>query len=185
MVALKRRLGHFTDPGPAPPLAIALILAIMIVGSPALWGPRYHVAHVALLVVLAAWFTARPAWEHLAEPAVSAVILMSLMMIWWMPAPSVFFTPERLLALAHASPLQRELDKDLGAPTLLAPGLAREKELKPGTLLVFNEHYSAYPSLFWNETFSNRIQYIKGGPGFLDRAARAGATWISSARKTR
>ena len=178
-VALKRRLGYFTVPRPTPPLAIALILAGMIAGSPALWGPRYHVAHVALVVVLAAWFTARPGWEQLAEPAVSAVILTSFMMIWWAPTPRAYFTPEQLVALAHAAPLERELDKELGAPTLLAPGLAREKELKPGTLVVFNERYSAYPSLFWNETFSNRIAYIKGGPGFLDRAAKAGATWVA------
>ncbi len=179
IVALKRRLGHFTVSRPSPPLAIALILAGMIVGSPALWGPRYHVAHVALVVVLAAWFTARPGWEQLGEPAVSAVILTSFMMIWWGPRPNTYFTPEQLVALAHASPLERELDKELGAPTLLAPGLAREKELKPGTLVVFNERYSAYPSLFWNETFSNRIAYMKGGPGFLDRAAKAGATWVA------
>ena len=178
--ALHRRLGHLAAAEAAPPLAIALIFAVMIAGSPALWGPRYHVAHVGLLVVLAAWFTRRPAWQGLEEAAVSAVIITSFMMFWWTPASSQYFlTPARLLALAKATPLEREVDKDLGAPTTLSVGLLREKELKPGTLLVFDEHYSASPSLFWNTKFSNRVKFVRGGPGFLDRAAKEGATWIS------
>jgi hypothetical protein len=181
VVAVRRRLGHFTANGPAPPLALAIILGVMVAGSPALWGPRYHVQHVALLFVLVAWFTRRPAWERLGEAAVSAVIVTSLMMFWWAPEPRYYFSPSRLLELAHASPIAREVDQNLGAPTATQGALAREKELKPGTLMVFDENYSASPSLFWNNTFSNRIKYIKGGAGFLTRAAEAGATWISLA----
>jgi hypothetical protein len=179
VVALRRRLGHFAADETPPPLALAVILGVMIAGSPALWGPRYHTAHVALLFVLVAWFTRRAAWERLEEAAVAAVLVTSLMMFWWTPEPRWWMTPERLAALVRKPALERELDHDLGAPTLLATGLAREKELKPGTLLVFDEHYSGYPSLFWNNTFSNRIKYVRGGPGFLARAAQAGATWIS------
>jgi hypothetical protein len=178
-LALRRKLGHLAVAEPAPPYALTLILVAMIAGSPALWGPRYHTPHVALLFVLAAWFTHRPAWQRLEESAVSAVIVTSLMMFWWTPEPRWYFTPQRFMALVHASAAERELDRELGAPTSLAVGRLREKELKPGTLLVFNERYSGYPSLFWNTTFSNRIKYIKGGPGFLTRAAQAGATWIS------
>jgi len=121
------------------------------------------------------------ALERLGEAAVSAVIVTSLMMFWWAPEPRYYFSPSRLLELAHASPIAREVDQNLGAPTATQGALAREKELKPGTLMVFDENYSASPSLFWNNTFSNRIKYIKGGAGFLTRAAEAGATWISLA----
>ena len=100
------------------------------------------------------------------------------MMIWWQPEPRYWMPPSRLVALARRSPLEREIDHDLGAPTLLEPGLAREKELTAGKLLVFNEHYAGFPSLFWNNTYSNRVRYMKGGADFLARAARAGATWI-------
>jgi hypothetical protein len=180
VVAVRRRLGYFAAVNePAPPLAIAIILGVMVAGSPALWGPRYHVQHVALLIVLVAWFTHRPAWEHLGEAAVSAVLVTSLMMFWWAPDPRYYLAPSRLLELAHASPIAREVDQNLGAPTATAAAFAREKELKRGTLMIFDEHYSGYPSLFWNNTFSNRIKYLKGGPDFLDRAARAGATWIN------
>jgi hypothetical protein len=178
-VALRRRLGHYMNGEGAPPLGLALILGVMVAGSPALWGPRYHVPHVGLLFAVVAWFTSRPAWERLAEPAVSAIIVTSLMMFWWTPAPSYYTSPARLVELAHASTLEREVSHDLGAPTTLSVGLAREKELGPGKLLVFNEQYSSFPSVFWNNTFSNRVKFIHGGPGFLARAAQAGATWIS------
>lgn len=179
LVAWKRRFVRLSTPEAAPPLAIALILAVMIAGSPALWGPRYHTPHVGLLVVLVAWFTRRSAWQRLEEPAVAAVLITSLMMFWWTPEPSYYTSPRRLAALMKASPLEREVDRDLGAPTIKEVGLAREKELKAGTLLVFNDHYAGYPSLFWNEHFSNRVKYIRAsGSAFLDRAAKEGATWV-------
>jgi hypothetical protein len=177
-VAMRRRLGHLAAAEPPPPLAIALILGVMVAGSPALWSPRYHPSHVALLFVLVAWLTRRPAWERLEDGALAIVVVTSLMMFWWTPEPRWWFTPERLLALARAPVLDREVDHDLGAPTTLAMGLAREKELKRGSLLVFDESYSGYPSLFWNTKFSNRVQYLHGGPTYLTRAAQAGATWV-------
>jgi hypothetical protein len=178
-VALRRRLGHYLGGEGAPPIGLALILGVMVAGSPALWGPRYHVAHVGLLFAVVAWFTSRPAWQRLAEPAVSAIIVTSLMMFWWTPAPSYYTSLARLVELAHAPALERELSRDVGAPTTLQVGLAREKELTAGKLLVFDENYSSFPSVFWNNTFSNRVKYVRGGAGFLTRAAQAGATWIS------
>lgn len=179
--SLKRWFRASDSSEPAPPLSVALIFAAMIAGSPALWGARYHPAHVALLFSLVAWLTRRPAWQRLSEPAVSMVAITSLMMFWWAPVPHYWFTPARIVELWRAPPLNREVDRDLGAPTLLNVGLAREKELKPGTLFVFNERYSGFPSLFWNSTFSNRVKYVPGGAGFLARAAQEGATWISLA----
>jgi len=128
--------------------------------------------------VLVAWFTRRPQWQRLEEAAVSAVVVTSLMMFWWQPEPRYYMSPTRLIALASRPAIERELDPSVGAPTSLAAGLAREQELTAGKLLVFDEHYSGYPSLFWNNTYSNRVRFMSGGPGFLARAAQAGATWI-------
>ena len=178
--ALRRRLGHLeADLAPSPPpLGIALILGVMVAGSPALWSPRYHPAHVGLLFVLIAWLTRRAAWERLGDAALAIVVVTSLMMFWWQPEPRWYFTPERLEALARAPALNREVDRELGAPTSLVAGLAREKELGRGKLLVFDEQYCGFPSLFWNNTYSNRVQFMRGGPTFLARAAEAGATWV-------
>jgi hypothetical protein len=177
--ALRRRLGHLeAEIGPAPPLGLAIILGVMIAGSPALWSPRYHPSHVGLLFVLVAWLTRRAAWERLGDAALAVVVVTSLMMFWWQPEPRWYFTPDRLAALARAPAINREVDRELGAPTTLVAGLAREKELGPGKLLVFDEQYCGFPSLFWNNTYSNRVQFMRGGPSFLSRAAEAGATWV-------
>ena len=161
-----------------PPLAIALIAAGLFAGSPALWTARYHIAGVAMLTALIAWLTGRPERERLGEAAAACVLLMSMMMFWWTPVPRWWYTPEQLLKLAQASPVEREVANDLGAPTMRVAGLARERELGPGTLLVFNDRYSGFPSIFWNRAFTNRVVYMHSGPDFLARAAKAGAKWI-------
>ena len=181
VLAIRGRLwpADGADPArPRVPIFIALALAAIVVGSPALWGPRYHIAGVGLLMALVAWFTGSPSRERLGESAVAVVLVTSLMMFWWTPAPRWWYTPEQLAKLAKASPVEREVDNTLGAPTLRPAGLAREHELGPGSLLAFYERYSGFPSLFWNRRFSNRVIYLRGGPDFLVRAARAGATWV-------
>ncbi len=160
-----------------PPVPIALILAGLVAGSPALWTARYHIAGVGLLTALIAWLTGRPERERLGESAAATVLVMSIMMFWWTPPPRWWYTPEQLLKLASASPVEREVDSDLGAPTLRAAGLARERELGPGKLLVFGDRYNGFPSIFWNRDFTSRIAYVRTGPDYLTRAAKAGATW--------
>jgi hypothetical protein len=182
--ALGRRSGSETRSAttvPAaerPPIAVMVIVVAIVAGSPAVWAARYHITGVALVTTLVAWLTGRPERERLGEAAVAASLIMSMMMIWWTPVPRWWYTPEQLVKLAKASPVEREVDRDLGAPTMRLAGLARERELGPGKLLVFNERYSGFPSIFWNRSFTSRIAYVRGGPDFLGRAARAGATWV-------
>jgi hypothetical protein len=167
------------SPAARTPILIALVLAAVVKGSPALWGPRYHIAGVGFLVTLVAWLTRRSgARDRLGESAVSVVLVTSLMMFWWTPAPRWWYSPEQLAELARLPAIEREVTRELGAPTPRAVGLAREQELSSGTLMVFDDRYSGFPSLFWNNTFSNRVLYLKSGPDFLARAARAGATWV-------
>ena len=178
LVSAIRRRTQTARTGPPPPLAIALILAVVVTATPALWGARYHSSTVGLLAVLNGWFLGAPTRRRLAESAVSVVLVTSVMMFLGVPAPRWWFTPAQLLAHARAAPIEREIDPALGAPTTREVGLAREKELGAGSLLVFTDRYAAFPALFWNNTYSNRIMYLRGGPDFLARAARAGATWI-------
>ena len=173
-----RGAGATAAPAVQPPTRLALIMAAIVAGSPALWGPRYHIGGMGVLMALAAWLTGRPPRDRLGEAAAGAVLVMSLMMFWWTPAPRWWYSPEQLLKLAQASPVEREVDRDLGAPTLRPAGLARELELGPGKKLVFTDRYSGFPSIFWNRSFSNFVQYLPMGPDFLVRAARVGATWI-------
>jgi hypothetical protein len=160
------------------PFAIALIVAVTVATSPALWAARYYIGIIPLIAALAAWLTGRPPRTRLGESAASVVIVTSIMMFWWTPAPRWYYTPEQLLKSLHASPVQREVDKELGGPVGTVAGLARERELGPGSVLVFGDRYSGFASLFWNCHFSNRVLYLKSGPDWLGRAARLGAKWI-------
>lgn len=173
-----RMAGAPTPPPVQPPLRLAVIMAAIVAGSPALWGPRYHIGGMGVLMALAAWLTGRPPRDRLGEAAAAVVLVTSLMMFWWTPPPRWWYTPAQLATLAQASEVEREVASDLGAPTLRAVGLARERELGPGTVLVFNDRYGAFPSIFWNRSFTNRVEYLRSGPDFLARAARAGATWV-------
>jgi len=176
--ARARRRPDGAAPAAPVPLALALVLATLVAGSPALWGPRYHIGAVGVLGALVAWFTGRPPRDRLGEAAVAAVLVTSVMMFWWTPAPRWWYTPEQLVKAAHASPTEREVDSAFGAPTARVAGLARERELAPGSLLVFTDRYAGFPSIFWNTTFSNRVLYLRSGPDLLARARNAGATWI-------
>jgi hypothetical protein len=164
--------------GRPPPLALAIILASIVWGSPALWGPRYHIGGVGVLVALVAWVAGRPPRHRLGEAAAATVLVTSLMMFWWTPPPRWWYTPDQLARAAHASPVEREVDNDLGAPTTRATGLARERELEAGTVLVFTDRYGGFPSILWNRHFSNRVLYLRTGADLLERARQAGATWL-------
>jgi hypothetical protein len=160
-----------------PPMLLLPVLVSILVQSPALWCPRYHVVAVAVMITLIAWLGTR-GWERAIEAAVGAFLLLSLISVYWVPAPHWMPGPERLVELARRSPAEREVTNELGAPVNTAVGIKRNQELGPGSVLVFNERYAGFPSVFWNDAFSNRIVYVKGDAGFLARAAALGATWI-------
>ena len=50
-----RRAGAQAAPAVRPPTRLALIMAAIVAGSPALWGPRYHIGGMGVLMALAAW----------------------------------------------------------------------------------------------------------------------------------
>jgi hypothetical protein len=56
---------------------------------------------------------------------------------------------------------------------------AREEELGPGDVVAFTDT-NAFPSLLWNEQFSNVVTYIQsgGGESFLSRCDTINAKWV-------
>ena len=54
-------------------------------------------------------------------------------------------------------------------------GVDREK-LKPGEIAAYGDDVQ-FPAPLWNNTFSNKVIYVKGGPGYFDRVSAIGATW--------
>jgi hypothetical protein len=166
---------------------VALTLVPMCYFTPALWGARYQIAAVGLALVLVAWLAGRTGLEHLGDNVAGALSVMAIISFFW-TTPRWWLTWGEAIKLASvpwpereftpASALSLELDPRAASPITKDVGLAREKQLGPGALLVFDEGYSAYMALFWNNEFSNQIMWVHEGPDFLERVRHTDATWL-------
>jgi hypothetical protein len=154
-------------------LLVALPLVFIVATSPALWGARYHIATVGILMILVQWLAGHYGWAKLGEGAVVVCLVTSLMMIVW---SDWWITPRKALALAKLSYPEREVASSLGAPVATWIGLAREAELLPGDVVVASDY--AFPALLWNLHYSNRVVYLPAGADFRQRAEQARAVWI-------
>ena len=64
-----------------------------------------------------------------------------------------------------------------------AMGLARERELKPGTIVAFD--YLSFAGLLWNHRYSNQVVYLDDTEHPLEQARKLGATWIYTRPKSK
>jgi len=55
-------------------------------------------------------------------------------------------------------------------------GLARERELGAETTVVSDDF--VFPSILWNDDFSNRVVYVRPTTDVLETAEKLEATWI-------
>ena len=79
--------------------------------------------------------------------------------------------------LLSAPETTREAASPLINPEMV---VSRERELGPGDVVVWTEECN-FPSLFWNERFSNVLLYMPSTPQpamILEEAERAGARWL-------
>jgi hypothetical protein len=157
----------------------------IIYTSPALWGARYHIATVALFMALLAWASGRRGWSRLAEGIVAISFFSSLTGLWW--GMRWWIPPSGLKKLASIPYPEREVtptsefapdsDPHTGSCVTREAGLARERELGPGSVLAFPDNFGNFMSLFWNDHFSNRIVYLHEAT-FLADAEAQNATWL-------
>jgi hypothetical protein len=188
--SLLHRFGIWTPvrAKPETPNVLLLVLPAIVIfyTSPALWGPRYLIAAVGLFMALVAWVGGRRGFDRLGETAVSATLLCAFIMLFWQPR-RWWYTPAEAVKLARTPYPEREVlpasgisprtDLGRGAAITREAGLAREKELGPGSLLLFGDNYGGFPALFWNNDFSNRVQYVPTAE-LLEKAKELDATWV-------
>jgi hypothetical protein len=155
---------------------IAVLIAAILLTSPALWAPRYHIATVGLLSALFSWLCFRVRAQRLELAAQFTVQVTAIMHLFWEPQREWvdFKTASALLSVPYP---EREVRPELGAPVTREFGLAREQRLGPGDVVVVTDLYD-YPALFWNNAYSNQVRYLKNGPNFLARADALRATWV-------
>jgi hypothetical protein len=167
-------------------IPVAITLAVIVRFSPALWGSRYQIAAMGLALVMIAWLASRHPFRGIGEGVSGALSAMSIVSFFWMtPRTWLWWSEARAFAKIHypqreftpASAIEPTLNRWNGSPVVTETGMAREKELGPGSTLAFSADYGSYMALFWNNTYSNRAVYIPPGPDFMDRLRTSDATW--------
>ena len=154
---------------------LLLTAGVTLVTSTNRSTPRYHVATIALWVPVVAWAIARR--RALQQALAFAATVGSLAVITWeLPGWRGFPLPDRMVALWRLDPELRQMTPELGGHILRDAGLARERELVAGTTVVTDDF--VFPSVLWNDDFSNTVVYVRSTTNILDTADRLGATWI-------
>ncbi|HZU82469.1 MAG TPA: hypothetical protein VE987_06120, partial [Polyangiaceae bacterium] len=142
--------------------------------------PRYHVMTLALWAPLVAWAFAR--YRALQSALVLAATVGSLAILAWeMPGWRSFPSPSQLVELARLDPPLREITPELGAPVVRAAGVARDRELGPGAVVVSNDF--VFPAVLWNDDYSNRVVFVRASEDLVAAAEHLGATWIYASDK--
>jgi hypothetical protein len=158
---------------------IALLVLAILVTTPALWAPRYHIVTVGLLSALVSWLCARVRAQQLELAVCFTVQITAIMHLYW-ENPREWVDLKTAGALLGTPYPEREARPDLGAPVTREFGLARIQHIGPGDVVVGTDPFE-YPAIFWNDTYSNQVRFLKNGPNFLARAEAIGATWVCCA----
>ncbi|HEX8795297.1 MAG TPA: hypothetical protein VF765_30320 [Polyangiaceae bacterium] len=156
-------------------LGLVVTAGITFLTSINRWLPRYHLSTIALWVPVVAWAIGRR--RALQEALAFAAIVGSVVVIVWeLPGWRGFPSTREMVALWHLDPTLRQMTPELGGPIFRDVGLAREHDLVAGTTVVSDNF--AFPSLLWNDDFSNRVVYARPNADLVDTAEKLDATWI-------
>jgi hypothetical protein len=177
-LALRGLRSRTDDRGAKNVLLVVLPLLATAPLSPALWLGRYNIHVAAALIVAAVWGFSQRGWRRFSEGAMGASIIVSIIMLWWAD-PGWGITRAQLMELANLSTDARAAYEwpMYAVPTKTA--LARERELGDGEVVVFTDEFFSFPSLLWNDRFTNRLLWVHfdGAESFLKKIADARARW--------
>jgi hypothetical protein len=171
--------------GPKNPKVVNLLILVLPILatlpiSPAAWALRYNVHVAAALVLIAVWAGGRPGMRLFDEGASAIMIMTSIMMLYWSD-PGWGLNYDQGKELAGMTAKERACYA-WAWHTVTGPGAeARERELGPGDVVVFTDN-NTFPSILWNERYSNRVVYVpfRDPEDFLRRVAEKNAKWVVS-----
>jgi len=164
---VRRRIGEV--------LYLLAAAMVTIVTSTNRSTPRYHIATIALWVPVVAWAIGR----HRAVQdalALAATIGSLAVIAWELPRWRGFPSPAAMVGLLRLDPTLRQMTPELGGLVFRDVGLARERDLVAGSTVVSDDF--VFPSVLWNDDFSNRVVYVRPGSDVVGKAESLGATWI-------
>ena len=159
-------------------LAIGAVMVPCIVwlaAGPNFGQPRYNLHVIGAFLVMGVWLVRTPAYERLREGLLGAMVVLSIVPLFWMNDANVTTLEEEGERLTHPFATRAF------SPHPSFDLLEREKEeqLGPGDEAVFSEGV-AFPGLLWNFEFSNRVDYVEftTPEAFLAKLAELDAKWV-------
>ncbi len=164
-------------------VVVPIVIAYWL--STARWSSRYHNGTAAMMMMLCAWVSGRGHFRRLTEGVVAVTILGGIAGNFW--CERFWVGPVDLVKLMEipypareSSPAKAFTDSwmTIGSCVTTEAGVAREREQVSGSVLAFPTSFGNFPSIFWNDHFSNKIIWIPDGPDFIAQAEQAHATWI-------
>lgn len=155
---------------------VFVVAAFTLYKSPAIWAARYNVHVVAVFIAVAHAFASR--WGRVGNfSAICAGTALSMhVMLWYWSKPGWQYDFDTVKLMTKRSEQERAATSLL----LVKPtALARDKDLRSGDKVFWSDDLP-FPSLLWNETFSNRLVYRAAwdGRSYVDAAEREDAKWI-------
>jgi hypothetical protein len=160
-------------------LLVVLFLAYTVSVSPGLEDAKSHVQIAAGAAYVVHWLSGYFASFRMADAAAALTTFAHGVSLYWTyPGYEADWTTARLVAQLPAAERATAALAEWTAPS--ANAAARDRELGTGTLALFLDDMT-FPSLLWNERFTNRVQYVARVPSSVETVRwleTSGAKWV-------
>ncbi len=155
--------------------ALATPCLVWLVVGPNFGQPRYNLHVIGAFLVAGVWLLRGPQYERLREGLLGAMLVLSIVPLFWMNDANVTTVEEEKERLGH--PLASRSFSLHPSFDLLER--EKEEELGPGDGVVFSQGV-AFPGLLWNFEFSNRVDYLEftNAREFLARLTDLDPKWV-------
>jgi hypothetical protein len=164
---------------------ILLPTLFWIATGPNFGQPRYNLHVIAAILVACAWLFRGSAEERLREGAIGAMLVLSVVPLFWMGDANPASIDEEVERLSR--PFATRAFSEHASFDFLEK--QKQAELGKGDEVVFSEGV-AFPGLLWNFDFTNRVDYVPftGDAAFEEKLDALGTKWVcvgagSAARK--
>ena len=164
----------------------ALVAIFAIAGyklSPSVHVPRYMIAPLACAFAVSCWALQGRAWRRGLPAVVFTVQISSILMTYWsipfiaVPNRMWLFLPEEMAALVRTPYPLREEARKFRAPVNEPVALAREKEIGPGDVVMFDTS-EPWPAMAWNNDLSNKVYWIDDARDAAEQVEERKAKWV-------
>jgi len=184
---LRERLRNI-DPSTATRRAgqAALLAMFAIAGyrlSPSVHVPRYMIAPLACAFAASTWLLQGRSWRRGLSAVVFMVQVSCILMAYWsvplvaIPNRMWLFLPAEMAALVKTPYPLREEARRFRAPVNQPVALAREREIGPDDVVLFDTS-EPWPAMAWNNDLSNKVFWIDDARDALTQVDERQAKWV-------